>query len=82
MLHEDGVSEVEAQAYLQAWTLDPPERAAKTVGFLTDPGSRTYATVYTAGRRLCRAFLEREPRGFRRLLTEQLTVSSLHPEEA
>jgi len=47
------------------------------VRFLTDPGSWTYATAYTDGRRLCRSFVERTQDGFRRLLTEQLTVSSL-----
>ncbi len=77
MLHEDGLSQEEAQAYLEEWALYTPERAAKTVRFLTDPGSWTYATAYTDGRRLCRSFIARTPGGFRRLLTEQVTVSSL-----
>ena len=77
MLHEDGLAQEEAESYLQEWALYTPERAAKTVRFLTDPGSWTYATAYTDGRRLCRSFIERTPGGFRRLLTEQLTVSSL-----
>jgi len=34
-------------------------------------------TAYTDGRRLCRSFMDRYSDGFRRLLTEQLTVSSL-----
>jgi hypothetical protein len=77
MLHEDGIPHGEAESYLQEWALYTPERAAKTVRFLTDPGSWTYATAYTDGRRLCRSFIDRTPDGFRRLLTEQLTVLSL-----
>ncbi len=77
MLHEDGISTGDAEAYLLEWTLETPERVAKTVRFLTDPGIRTYSPAYTHGRRLCRAFIDRTPDGFRRLLTEQLTVSSL-----
>jgi hypothetical protein len=77
MLHEDGITRQEAEAYLQGWALYAPERAAKTVSFLMDPGSRTYVTAYTDGKRLCRSFMDRSRDGFGRLLTEQLTVSSL-----
>ena len=77
MLHEDGITPKEAESYLREWGLDSAERAAKSVEFLMDPGSWTYMTAYTDGRRLCRSFMDRYPDGFRRLLTEQLTVSSL-----
>jgi hypothetical protein len=77
MLHEDGISPHEAESYLREWALYSPERATKTVSFLMDPGSRTYVTAYTDGKRLCRSFMDRSRDGFRRLLTEQLTVSSL-----
>jgi hypothetical protein len=77
MLHEDYIGRDEAEAYLRQWALDTPARAAKTVDFLTDPGSRAYATAYTDGRRLCRSYIDRHEDGFRRLLSEQLTVSSL-----
>ena len=77
MLHEDGIPPDEAESYLREWALDPPDRAAKTVSYLMDPGSWTYITAYTDGKRLCRLFMDRHPNGFRRLLTEQLTVSSL-----
>lgn len=77
MLHEDGITPKEVESYLREWALDPPDRAAKTVSFLLDPGSWTYITAYTDGRRLCRSFMDRDPDGFRRLLTEQLTVTSL-----
>jgi hypothetical protein len=75
MLHEDGVGPEEATWYLQEWALYSEERAAKTVSFLTE--TRTYVTAYIDGRRLCRTFIDRYPDGFKRLLTEQLTVSSL-----
>jgi hypothetical protein len=77
MLHEDGITPQEAESYLREWGLDSPERAAKSVEFLMDPGSWAYMTAYTDGRRLCRSFMDRHPDGFRTLLTEQLTVSSL-----
>jgi hypothetical protein len=77
MVHEDGMARREAESYLQEWELDSPERAAKTVSFIMAPENRTYVTAYTDGRRLCRSFIDRSPDGFRRLLTEQLTVSSL-----
>ncbi len=77
MLHEDGITPKEAESYLREWGLDSPERATKSVEFLMDPGSWAYITAYTDGRSLCRSFMDRYPDGFRRLLTEQLTVSSL-----
>ena len=77
MLHEDGMSPDEAESYLQEWALHTPERAAKAVSFLMDPGSRAYVTAYTDGYRLCNDFIRTHADGFRRLLTEQLTVSSL-----
>jgi hypothetical protein len=77
MLHEDAITPKQAESYLREWGLDSPDRAAKSVEFLMDPGSWAYITAYTDGRRLCRSFMDRHPDGFRRLLTEQLTVSSL-----
>jgi hypothetical protein len=62
---------------MQEWALESPERARKSVNFISDPQLRTYVTAYTDGRRLCRKFIEETPDGFRRLLTEQLTVASL-----
>jgi hypothetical protein len=77
MLHEEGTDPDRVEPYVREWTLDTPERAAKTVAFLMDPGSWAYVTAYGDGRRLCRSFMDRHRDGFRRLLTEQLTVSSL-----
>jgi len=75
MLHEDGITSDEVQSYVQEWTLDPPERAAKTVSYLM--GTRAYVIALAEGNRLCRAFIDRHEDGFRRLCTEQLSVSSL-----
>jgi hypothetical protein len=75
MLHEDGMTSDDAQSYVQEWTLESPERAAKTVSYLEGAGA--YAIALTEGKRLCRQFMDRQADGFRRLLTEQLTVSSL-----
>ena len=72
-----GIAPQEAESYLQEWALQSSGRAAKTVAFLQDPGSWTYVTAYTDGRRLARSFIDSEGDGFHRLLTEQLTVSSL-----
>jgi len=77
MLHEDGAEEAEARAYLQERALESDERAARTVAFVTDPGSRAYVTAYPDGRRLCEAFVAGRAGSFRRLLTEQLTVADL-----
>jgi hypothetical protein len=80
MLHDNEITPSEAETYLKQWALYSPERASKTVAFLLDPGSLTYVTAYTDGKRLCRSFIDRHRDGFRRLLTEQLTVSSLQPD--
>jgi hypothetical protein len=77
MLHEDGASTDEAEAYMRRWGLESDERAAHTVEFLTDPQTRAYVSAYPDGYRLCRAFAERAPRNFTRLLTEQLTPADL-----
>jgi hypothetical protein len=77
LLHDDGASEAEVHAYLERWALMTPQLAAHVIRFLTAPTSRTYLMNYPAGRELCRAYLAREPDGFRRLLTEQVRVRDL-----
>jgi hypothetical protein len=77
MLYEDGASTDDAEGYLREWALESNERAARTVAFLTDPSSRAYVSAYPDGRRLCRAFTDRAPGNFSRLLTEQLTTTDL-----
>jgi hypothetical protein len=77
MLHEDGASADEVQAYLVRWGLRTPDFAAHVVRFMTEPSSRTYILNYSAGRDLCRAYVDGDPARFRRLLTEQVRVSDL-----
>jgi hypothetical protein len=77
MIHEDGVSTAEAQAYVERWNLVPPEQAAHTVGFGIDPTWRAYAITYSAGRDLCRAYVAGDPARFRTLLTEHVRIGDL-----
>ena len=37
MIHQEGASKDEAQAYIERWNLVPPEQAAHSVQFATDP---------------------------------------------
>jgi hypothetical protein len=77
MIHEDGASVEEAQAYVQRWSLTTPEEAAHSVSFVVDPTWRAYAITYSAGRDLCEAWVGGEPARFARLLTEQVRVADL-----
>ena len=42
MLHDDGASEAEVQAYLERWGLMTPKLAAHLIRFVTEPAQRTY----------------------------------------
>ena len=77
LIHEEGRSTDEAQAYIQRWSLVDAERAAHGVAFVTDPTWRAYTINYSAGRDVCRAWVGGDPVRFRRLLTEQIRVSEL-----
>jgi hypothetical protein len=77
MIFEDGMTLDDAQAYVQHWTLNTPEQAAQSIRFVTDPTWRAYTITYSAGRKLCGAYVGGDPARFRRLLTEQVRVSEL-----
>jgi hypothetical protein len=77
LLHDGGSSQAEAAAYITRWALQSPERAAKSVSFLTDPTWRAYAITYAEGDRLARAFVGDDPTRFDRLLKEQVRVGEL-----
>jgi hypothetical protein len=77
LLHEDGRSEAEVQAYLERWGLMNAELAAHVVRFLREPTSRTYIVTYPEGRELCGAYVGDDLEAFRRLLTEQVRVCEL-----
>ncbi len=77
MIHEDGASTEDAEAYIRRWALVSPEEAAHSVRFVVDPTWRTYAINYSAGRELCDAWVGGHPDRFVRLLTEQVRVGEL-----
>ncbi len=77
MIHDEGRSPDDARAYVERWSLRPPEQAAHSVSFVTDPTWRAYVVTYSAGRDLCREWVDGEPQRFRRLLTEQVRVRDL-----
>ena len=88
LLHDRGASADEAEAHLSRWALQSPERARRTVAFLTDPLWRAYMSTYVEGRRLLSSWLHVRPVGmpagerFVRLLDEQLTPRGLQAELA
>jgi hypothetical protein len=83
MIHEDGASVEDAEAYVRQWALATPDEAAHSVRFVVDPTWRAYVVTYSAGRDLCEAWVGGEPDRFVRLLTEQVRVGELlepHPD--
>jgi hypothetical protein len=76
-LHEEHRPADDVRDYLIRWALWTPERAAKSIEFLTHPTWRTYVSTYTSGYDLCRAFVGDDVQRFRTLLTEPLTTSDL-----
>ena len=83
MIHEDGASVEEAEAYVRRWSLVTPEEAAHSVRFVVDPTWRAYVINYSAGPRALRGWVGGDPARFARLLTEQVRVGELleaHPD--
>jgi hypothetical protein len=77
MIHEDGVSHDDAQAFVERWRLATTEQALHSVRFATDPTWRAYVITYSAGEDLCRAWAAGDPARFKRLLTEHVRVGEL-----
>ena len=88
LLHDRGATADEARDHLARWGLQSPQRADKTVAFLTDPLWRAYMTTYVEGERLLSRWLDARPARmpvggrFVRLLDEQLTPRALADELA
>jgi hypothetical protein len=88
LLHDRGASAEQAEQHLARWALLSPERARKTISFLTDPLWRAYISTYVEGERLLSRWLDARPAGapvgerFARLLDEQLTPARLQDELA
>jgi hypothetical protein len=77
LLHAHGAGHDELLDYAREWSLQPPERVAKTVrGIETRPFPGS-VFCYTEGLRLCRDFAGDDPARFKRLLTEQLALPDL-----
>ena len=82
MLHVDGRARDEVAAWLERVALLPPERAARTLDFISHPLWRTYAFVYADGAELLSRWLsavaERDrPARFRRLLVEPVSLPTI-----
>lgn len=87
-LHVEGRSRDEVREFLVEAALASPERAEKSLEFITHPLWRTYVFCYAGGDRLltrwCEAAgdLPAQRERFFRLLTEQLTPSGIAEETA
>ena len=83
LLHDRGRPADEVVDSLRRWGLQPPQRARKSLEFLTDPLWRAYVSTYVEGERLLRRWLEARPADqsrqlrFARLLDECLTPAEL-----
>ena len=77
MVHEEGASVAEAEAYLEKWSLVTPDQARQSARFITDPTWRAYVITYTAGRELCNAYIGGDPARLRTLLTEHVRIGDL-----
>jgi hypothetical protein len=77
MIFEDGASHDDAADYIAKWSLRSLEEARHSVSFVTDPTWRAYTITYSAGRDLCRAYVDGDPARFRRLLTEPVRIREL-----
>lgn len=74
-LYEDGADEAEVLNYIERYGLEAPERARKTLQFITDPISRSYVFTYSAGYDLLKPLLSGSDADawFSRLLQEPVT---------
>ena len=77
MIHEDGASEAEAEAYARRWTLSTPDQARHQVRFVADRTWRAYVVTYSAGGDLVRRFTGGDAARFTRLLTEHVRIGDL-----
>jgi hypothetical protein len=77
LLHEEGRPSAEVRAYMERWSLLPPERVEKSLEFLTHPTWRAYVSSYSSGYELCDSFVAGDSGRYRTLLTTQLTTTDL-----
>jgi hypothetical protein len=79
MLHEDGASREEVQAYVQQWSPTTAARAASSVRFVADPLWRSYVATYSSGGALVRKHVDGDPIRFGELLSRQTRVADVLP---
>ena len=77
LVHDEGAPIAEAQAFVERWSLSTPEQAAQSVRFITDPTWRAYVITYSAGRDLCRSYINGDPARLRTLLTTHVRIGEL-----
>jgi hypothetical protein len=77
ILQAGGASRDELTEYAREWSLQPPERVAKSIRSLETRPFHGSPFCYTEGLRLCRGFVGHDPARFKRLLTEQLALDDL-----
>lgn len=78
LLHSGKLTEAEATDYVQTYALATPERAAKTLSFITHPLFRPYVFTYTSGYDLLAAAAgDDKLQIFSRCLHEQILPSQL-----
>jgi hypothetical protein len=77
MIHEEGASVEDARAFMEKWNLVTADQAKHSVSFITDPTWRAYVITYSAGRDLCRAYINGDPGRLRTLLTEHVRIGDL-----
>ncbi|HSJ58639.1 MAG TPA: hypothetical protein VLC95_15760 [Anaerolineae bacterium] len=79
LLHRDGWSAEDVQAYLEKWALRTPQEAAKSLSFVQNPLFRSYVFNYALGKELIAPLLEGADavENFRRLLSEPFTPSQV-----
>jgi hypothetical protein len=77
LIHEQEATEAEARAYVERWSLVSPEQARHSISFVTDPTWRAYVITYSAGRDLCRAYIDGDPGRLVTLLTEHVRIGDL-----
>ncbi|GAA4013864.1 hypothetical protein GCM10022631_26960 [Deinococcus rubellus] len=79
MLHADGAPAKEVLDFFRHYNAATPERAQKSLEFISQPTFRGYIFTYSVGRRLVREAIERGAVTFGQLLTEALTPGALRP---
>ncbi len=77
MLHEDGASEREVLDFFRHYASATPERAQKSLDFISQPNFRAYIYTYSVGGQLVKDALDRGAVTFGQLLSEPLTPGDL-----